>query len=204
MTEPNPYEQLGIAEDASFDEIQAARDRLVNEHRGDIKIAEAVEAAYDAVLMDRLRLRQEGKLQVPDRIRFPDRTDSEALESEPPKAPQWLSGHLHSPAQGELLWTTGIFGILGTASFISGAKVDSLAFILGLGFLADLYFLNRKGQKFGRALLLTCGGLVVGLVVGALLATILLNANVLGPGAFALVHTLVALFTLWIVSSYLY
>ena len=29
MSNPNPYEQLGVTEDASIDEIQAARSRLL-------------------------------------------------------------------------------------------------------------------------------------------------------------------------------
>lgn len=73
MSDKNPYETLGIDENSPFDEIQATRNRLVQEHAGDRKQLEAIEAAYEAILMDRLRLRQEGKIKVPDRIRFPER-----------------------------------------------------------------------------------------------------------------------------------
>jgi len=64
MSQPSPYEQLGIREDASTEEILEVRNRLLSEADsvGDRQQRDRVEAAYDAVLMDRLRLRQEGKI----------------------------------------------------------------------------------------------------------------------------------------------
>ena len=58
----DPYSLLGISPDAGFEDVQKARDRVVA-GCGDDAIARArVEAAYDAVLMDRLRDRQSGRL----------------------------------------------------------------------------------------------------------------------------------------------
>jgi hypothetical protein len=73
MSEQSPYEKLGVSEEASFDEIQDVRNRLLQQYSGDSKRVEVIEAAYDAILMDRLRMRQEGKIKVPERIRFPER-----------------------------------------------------------------------------------------------------------------------------------
>jgi len=58
MSEQSPYEQLGVTLDASFDEIQEARDRLKQQYSGEIKLLQSIEAAYDAILMDRLKMRQ--------------------------------------------------------------------------------------------------------------------------------------------------
>ena len=58
----DPYSLLGISPDAGFEEVQGARDRVVAAC-GDDAIAKArVEAAYDAVLMARLRDRQSGRV----------------------------------------------------------------------------------------------------------------------------------------------
>ena len=58
----DPYSLLGISPDAGFDDVQQARDRGVA-GCGDDAIARArVEAAYDAVLMARLRDRQSGRV----------------------------------------------------------------------------------------------------------------------------------------------
>ena len=57
-----PYERLCISADASFDAVQAAKQTLLDQV-GDDAIARArVEAAYDAVLMERLKERQQGKV----------------------------------------------------------------------------------------------------------------------------------------------
>ncbi len=58
----DPYSLLGISADASFEDVQKARDRVVA-GCGDDAIARArAEAAYDAVLMARLRDRQSGRV----------------------------------------------------------------------------------------------------------------------------------------------
>ena len=58
----DPYSLLGISPDAGFEEVQRARERVVA-GCGDDAIAKArVEAAYDAVLMARLRDRQSGRV----------------------------------------------------------------------------------------------------------------------------------------------
>ena len=71
MSEQNVlYETLGLTEASSFEEVQSAKTRLSAEYKDDPQRKESIETAYDAILMERLRLRQEGKIKVPDRIRF--------------------------------------------------------------------------------------------------------------------------------------
>jgi hypothetical protein len=58
----SPYDRLGITPDASFDAVQEAKQQRLADS-GDDPIARArIEAAYDAVLMDRLKERQQGKV----------------------------------------------------------------------------------------------------------------------------------------------
>ncbi|MFN6271303.1 MAG: CPP1-like family protein, partial [Microcystis sp.] len=40
MSEQNPYEQLGVTEESSFEEIQEAKQRLVQQYQNDSKIVE--------------------------------------------------------------------------------------------------------------------------------------------------------------------
>jgi hypothetical protein len=58
----NPYERLGISPDASFDDVQAAKQARLAEVGEDPMSRARIEAAYDAVLMDRLKERQQGKV----------------------------------------------------------------------------------------------------------------------------------------------
>jgi hypothetical protein len=207
MSDQNPYEKLGVTEDASFDEIQDAKGRLMQQHRGDQKLVESVEAAYDAIIMDRLRMRQEGKIKVPERIRFPER-----LSQAPPSFPQtpanrsqaWLQRLWDTPTPRELLWPAVSFLLLsGLTVFYRTPDESILPLVLALGFGCSIYFLNRKEQQFGRAVVLTLAGLLLGLGLGTLLGGLLGTqiANI-GLRSEELI-TLVTFFVFWLISSFL-
>ena len=200
MSELSHYDRLGVTENSTFEEIQEARSRLIQEHSGDRQTIEAVEAAYDAILMDRLRLRQEGKIKVPDGIRFPEKS-VEPAPSFPPtpinQSPGWLQNFLDTPTRNDIIWPAGLFAGASLLSF--GAPSVALAF----GFAFSLYFLNRKEHKFGRAFLLTLVGLILGILVGVQFSTLLtsqLAAINLSSETFAALLTFIIL---WLISSFL-
>ncbi|MBE9041492.1 CPP1-like family protein [Oscillatoriales cyanobacterium LEGE 11467] len=202
MSDRSPYEQLGVSEDSSFDEIQAARSRLLEENAGDRKLSEKIEMAYDALLMERLRMRQEGKIKVPERIRFPERLTPEAppnkTSSPIDRTPAWLQSTLDTPSQSDILWPAGIMLALSALSI--GANFAPVALALGVG--TSLYFLNRKEKRFGRALLLTVATLLVGLLAGGALASSIAPQL----GIVVDVNTLTAwitFFLLWLTTSFL-
>jgi len=199
MSSQNPYELLGVAENASFDEIQDARLRLQEQYASDQKLLSTIEAAYDAVLMDRLRLRQEGKIKVPDRIRFPERLTPIAPAPTPtpaPPTPTWLQRCLDTPSQRDILLPAAFFLSLGGLTFV---LEPSLTLAIGAG--VSLYFLNRKEHKFGRSLLLTLVGLGGGLLLGGVLTTLVPSLQLVGSvGAVAACTTFGVL---WLVSAWL-
>lgn len=200
MTEQSPYEKLGVSETASFDEIKEARDRLVEQYEGDVKLLETIESAYDAVLMDRLRMRQEGKIKVPDRIRFPEKLTPPQPSPPPvaqPQGPVWLQRFIDTPSRQDILLPAGLFlGLSAVAWF-------NPSLFLALGILVSLYFLNRKEHKLGRALLLTLVGSVLGVVVGLQLDGMLpdqIASLAMQPGTVAVWFTFLIL---WLITSFL-
>ncbi|MGA0201126.1 MAG: CPP1-like family protein, partial [Prochlorotrichaceae cyanobacterium] len=135
MAEQTPYEQLGVTEDASFDEIQLARQRLMAACGGDRQEVAAIESAYDAVLMHRLRLRQAGKIKVPDRIRFAEETSESALSPEPSvrpvSSPEWLKSYLDQPSPNDILGSGLILGSLaGIILFIPALSSSVLSVLI--------------------------------------------------------------------------
>lgn len=200
MSDRTPYEQLGVSEESSFDEIQEARNRLFEEHAGDRQLLERIETAYDAVLMDRLRQRQQGKIKVPERIRFPERIAPEAIPNSTPasssRTPSWLKNALDTPSQADILVPGGIFFGLS----LLGLGAPSIALAIGVG--VSLYFLNRKENHFGRSVLFTLASLIVGLLLGGQLAALIepqlgikLTIDSLTAGF--------AFFVLWLTTSFL-
>lgn len=176
MSEQNPYERLGVTENASFEEIQAAKQRLSQQYRDNAQVIENIEAAYDAVIMERLRMRQEGRIKVPDRIRFAEKTSE--VSAQPPSmpvsnSPSWLQGLLDKPSQADLLWSAAVFLILSVIAVFSRNNVESvLPLLMAIGVCANIYLINRKEQKLGRAVLLTLVGLLLGIGLGSGLATL--------------------------------
>ena len=183
MSDKNPYEILGVTENASFEEIQAAKQRISQEYSEDNKMVESVETAYDSIIMERLRLRQEGKIKVPEKIRFPER------KVETPKAknttitnssPNWVQDLVDNPSQTEILIPTGLFLILSIITVISlNNNNDASSMLIGLGFMSSLYFLNRKEKRFGRSLLISFMALVIGVGLGVAIAGGLRGSNVM-------------------------
>lgn len=169
MSEQNPYKTLGLAKSASFDEIQAAKKKLSEKHQGDTAVVEQLEAAYDAIIMDRLRQRQQGTLEVPDQIRFGESQQNKATE---PKVkldtsswPAWITDLKDAPEPQDLNLAFGINGAIAAAGFFldPGATSTLLTVLL----IANIYLLYRKEKKFGRAFLVGLGSFVVGIIVGS-------------------------------------
>jgi hypothetical protein len=198
----NPYEKLQVSEDASFEQIKEARDALIATHPGDERQRTEIEAAYDAILMDRLRQRQEGKIKVPERIRYAERL----AESAPAKinrigthpALKWWQQQLDMPSLRGIVITSAVYAAL-MAIGISQANPDTIALVLSLGVGFNLVWLQRKEQRLGRAFLLT----LIALIVGAVVAVAIYH---LFPGMLLSVDQTVGLgvfITFWLTSNFL-
>lgn len=205
MTEQNPYEQLRVTEGSSFEDIQAAKSRLRAEYEGNEEQIRKIDAAYDAVLMDRLRLRQEGKIKVPDRIRFPEKLAAPPSTPKvdlPKNSPAWMQRLVDTPSQADILRPLGVsVGLSALIIFVPTAV--QIALIGGVG--STFYFLYRKERKLGRAVLLTFVGLLLGLLLGTfaygLVAGLFANLPIeIGVNTFASILTFLIF---WLVSSFL-
>jgi hypothetical protein len=207
MSDQNNYEKLGVTEDATFDEIQDARSRLLQQHSGDYKRLETIEAAYDAILMERLRMRQEGKIKVPEGIRFAERLSQSPPKESPvrvKKQAAWLQNLRDTPSSTDILLPGSLFlGLSALSVFYTAAGVQTLQLALVVGVGLSIYFLNRKEQKFGRAVLLTVLGLIAGLVVGGLVGSLLLDQISSIKLTVEQFSTVLTFILLWLISSLL-
>jgi FtsH-binding integral membrane protein len=95
------------------------------------------------------------------------------------------------------VWPAGLF--IG----LSALSIPAAALALAVGVGVSLYFLNRKEKKFGRAILLTLIGLIIGIVVGLQIDSLFpLQIATIGLEAESFA-AIVTFFILWLVSSFL-
>ncbi|MEM9905050.1 MAG: CPP1-like family protein [Cyanobacteria bacterium P01_D01_bin.44] len=211
MSNQNAYETLGLDEASSFEEVQAARQRLVKECEDNPQRKEAVEAAYDSILMERLRMRQEGKIKVPDRIRYAEKQAEKlaaAKASATPSAsnpPTWLQDWLDTPSRNDILWPSAIYLSLAVLSwFTATAEGTGASVMLGFGVALCAYFLNRKERKFWRSILLAAGALLLGLLLGfAFLALLKSQGVAVAEAQVAAIAAIMAFVFMWFASSFL-
>jgi hypothetical protein len=151
-------------------------------------------------------MRQEGKIKVPEGIRFPERIVEPPVSVVPnftTNSPEWLQRFIDQPSQMDILWPAGIMtGLAILVIFVPTTLQFSL--IVGLG--SAFYFLYRKEQKLGRTALLGFSGLILGLLMGGGLYNLLKNWL---PGTISIpmdVNSFASAFTfliLWLISSFL-
>ncbi|MFM7312653.1 MAG: CPP1-like family protein [Cyanobium sp.] len=189
----DPYDQLGVDLDASFEAVQGARQRRLNEV-GDDPIARAgVEASYDAILMNRLRERQQGRVSTAARSASQreqvsgapaPRADGPAL----PRLPQLPAVGLPRPslalpslelATGRERWLPlAVGGVVLVLLLALSAPPAEL--LLSLMTLTTLLNLQRRRGRFLPALGWSFALLCAGLLLGGLLASSLDPALPLG------------------------
>ncbi|WP_338461742.1 CPP1-like family protein [Synechococcus elongatus IITB7] len=204
MADQTPYERLGVAESASFEEIQATRDRRLAELEPDSPQRTAIETAYDAILMERLRLRQEGKIKVPERIRFAEKPVTEPKKTPAfptPTAPAWAGRLFDKPQPQELLTSSVVFGSLMVVALLPRLQPTMLQLLLVAGIGGSIWLVTRKENHFGRAALFSFIALLIGLLLGTAIAGLI---PVLGPLSAEQIATAFALLLLWAIATFVH
>ena len=189
----DPYSLLGVSPGAGFDDVQKARDRVVASCGEDAVARARVEAAYDAVLMERLRDRQSGRLSsaaasasqverqqvsagVPSSGNGPSALLTRLRGMSLP-APS-LGGAGFMPdlqlVQGQGLVVRSIAGALALLLLLAPQTIDLLLALSTIGvFISQVKRGRRPLGSLGWTLLL----LIAGLAVGALLSAVTAQAG---------------------------
>jgi hypothetical protein len=181
----DPYSLLGVEADAPFDAIQSARSARIEAVADDPLARSRVEAAYDAILMDRLKERQQGKVSSAARSAS-QREQATPPPSRPvlpalPSLPQLPAARLgeRSFALPELVLAEGRerwFPLIAHGSLLvllltlPAAPADLL---LAIGTAATLLNLQRRRSRFLANVGWSFALLISGLLLGALLQSLL-------------------------------
>ena len=201
-----PYERLGLEPGASFEAVQAAKAARLTEVGDDPLARSRIEAAYDAVLMERLKERQQGKvstaaLSASEREQAPSSAGPSLPRLPPlrlpsPNLPRLGDGAARmpqlTPASGTSLWIPLGVGAGLLALLLLGSVPAEL--LLALAAIGTVVALQRRNRRLLAAVGWSIGALSAGLLLGALLVHLLDPAMPLGlPLASVQVQSLPAL-----------
>ncbi|MGA0252059.1 MAG: CPP1-like family protein [Vulcanococcus sp.] len=185
-SQPSPYERLGIETGAGFEAVQAAKQARLDEVGENPQARAQIEAAYDAVLMDRLKERQQGKvstaaLNASAREAKAPPSASPARPSLPslPKLAALPKPSLPKPslpalelAEGQQRWLpVGGFALLTLLLLL--APASSAELVLALSTLFSVVLLQRRSRRLLQAVGFSILLLSLGLGIGALLLQLL-------------------------------
>lgn len=183
-TSDDPFLRLGLPRDAGFEQVQAARDRCIAEVAGDDQARARIEAAYDAVLMSRLRDRQQGQISPaaasasqrekgaganPSTASLPGTGVLQRLRTNLPDpsrslssfAPEW------SLVEGRGRIVRLIAGVCGIGLLVLAP--GSIQLVLALGSIGVFLSQIRRGRRPLASLGWTLLALLLGLLAGSLL-----------------------------------
>ena len=186
----DPFVRLGLSRGASFDQVQAARERCLNETGDDPQAKARVEAAYDAVLMSRLRERQQGQVSAAA-ASASEREESgiapgpspvvgvlQRLRPRLPQSAASLNGLSPTWAlvEGQGLVVRLVVGAVAVVLLL--VSPDSGELVLALGLIGTFVSQVRRGRRPLPSLGWSVLGVGAGLLIGAILVTALSSTAV--------------------------
>lgn len=184
-TSEDPYIRLGLSQGASFERVQQARQHCLDQVADDPQARARVESAYDAVLMSRLRDRQQGQLsEAAANASVREESSSKATAFQTTGVLQKLQPRLLDAGQaisgirprfalveGPGLWIRLGIGALAMVALLISA--DSVQLVLALGLIGGYVSAVRRGRRPLSSIGWTLAAVVVGLIAGGVLAAAL-------------------------------
>ena len=110
----NPYKRLGLGTDASEEEVREARNFLIQQYVGHEGSYEAIEDAYDKLLMVSFQIRKKTKMNLKSRLR-------KKVEESPPWFKRLLE-FVEVPAMDVILRRMFLFAFMAAWSIMSSAE----------------------------------------------------------------------------------
>ncbi|CAL5002205.1 unnamed protein product [Urochloa decumbens] len=160
----DPYKLLGVDHDASEEEVQSARNFLLKQYAGYEESEEAIEGAYDKIIMNSYSHRKHSKINLKSK-----------LKKQVEESPSWvkaLLGYFEVPSLEIISRRFVFFGFIAGWSIATSAETGP-TFQLALSLVSCIYFLNDKMKNLVRASATGLGVFVGGWILGSLLVPVI-------------------------------
>lgn len=159
------YKRLGISREASEEEIQAARNFLIEQYAGHKPSVDAIESAYDKILLESFRARRRPKINL--KGKWKKVTDSRLIKA--------ICSRFEAPSRNLIIKTATLFLVLGIWSFLNPTE-EGPVYQVAISLMASIYFIYSRLKNRLRACLYGLGAFLGSWVLGSFLM-----ASVLPP-----------------------
>merc|ERR1712176_405263 len=203
LKEKDPYKLLGIGAEASYDEVQEARNFLVEEFKGHKMSVEAIDIAHDKIISQNFKERRQDGIKI---------NSKNGKRAPPPPVEEEPDGPLSKfidtrVAKKALLKTVGVF--LSVVVWTVATALDSEPTAqITTGLIACTFFVQQKRQEkadkeenvfwgsVGTAIVATAAGWILGNITNVVLPVFPEGVSVQA------VCTIFALIAQWFASTY--
>lgn len=138
----DPYKRLGISNEASEDEIQSARNFLVQKYAGHKPSVDAIEAAHDKIIMQQFYERKNPKINVKKKMR-------EVSQS---RYVQAVTTRFRTPATNFIIKTSIAFVVLAALTVLFPTE-EGPTIQVALSLITTIYFIHDRLKSKLRAFL---------------------------------------------------
>lgn len=187
----DPYKRLGISIEASEEEIQAARSFLTDQYAGHKPSVDAIESAYDKILLESFRARRRPKINL--KGKWKNVTDSRLIKA--------ISSRFEAPSRNLIIKTATLFLVLGIWSFLNPTE-EGPVYQVAISLIASIYFIYSRLKNRLRACLYGLGAFVGSWVLGSFLMASVLPPVIKGVRSLEVTTSLISYVFLWIASTY--
>lgn len=164
VKERDPYRRLGISAEASFEEVQDARNYLVQTYARHVAGVEAIEDAFDRIIKEKLSARKKSR-----GARLAMRKQKQGEDYVPPFLER-LQAQFARPDDTTLMRRALIYAIMAGWAIVATGNGGQPTFQMFISFALCVYFLkDKRGEdaELGRCFINAFVALALGFVVGS-------------------------------------
>ncbi|XP_057470157.1 protein CHAPERONE-LIKE PROTEIN OF POR1, chloroplastic isoform X1 [Actinidia eriantha] len=188
----DPYKRLGISREASEEEIQAARNFLIQRYGGHKPSVDAIESAHDKIIMRKFHERKNPKIDIKKKVRAV--TESRIV--------QVVLSRFRTPPTNFIIKTSVAFVVLGALTILFPTE-EGPTLQVAISLMATLYFIYDRLKSKLRAALYGAGAFMFSWLFGTFLMVSVIPPILKGPRSLEITTSLITYALLWVSSTYL-
>lgn len=188
----DPYKRLGISREASEEEIQAARNFLINKYGGHKPSVDAIESAHDKIIMQSFYDRKNPKINIKKKVR--DISQSRVVKA--------VTSRFETPATIVIVKTAIVFVFLGVLTVLFPTE-EGPTLQVAISLIASIYFIYARLKNRIRAFVYGIVAFFGSWLLGTLLMVSVVPPLLKGPRSLEVSSSLLSYVLLWVASTYL-